>query len=99
MALSVKGTTNAIIRNTCAPTMMQGSDQLNVMPRMPHIDLDCRLLPGTGPADLTGMLKIIIDDDGVQILADCEVQSLAERGLPVSLSKGPQWNFVQNAIM
>jgi hypothetical protein len=79
--------------------MMQGSDQLNVMPRMPHIDLDCRLLPGTGPADLTGMLKNIIDDDGVQILANCEVQSLAEKGLPVSSSKGPQWNFVHNAIM
>jgi hypothetical protein len=79
--------------------MMQGSGQLNVMPRTPHIDLDCRVLPGTGPADLTVMLRGIIDDNSVHIHADCEKQDLAEKGLPVTSSKGPQWNFVKNSIM
>ena len=92
------GTTNALIRNTCAPTMMQGSDQLNVMPRTPHIDLDCRLLPGTGPADLIAMLKHTIDDGSVQIQAHCEVQGLEEKGLPVTPAEGPQWNFVKESI-
>jgi acetylornithine deacetylase/succinyl-diaminopimelate desuccinylase-like protein len=92
------GTTNALIRNTCAPTMMQGSDQLNVMPRTPHMDLDCRLLPGTGPQDLIEMLKQIIDDGSVQIQATCEVEGLAEKGLPVTSAEGPQWNFVKKSI-
>jgi hypothetical protein len=79
--------------------MMQGSDQLNVMPRRPHIDLDCRLLPGTGPADVTKMLKDIIDDSEVQIEAKCDVESLSGKGLPVSAAYGPQWDFVKNSIM
>jgi acetylornithine deacetylase/succinyl-diaminopimelate desuccinylase-like protein len=78
--------------------MMLGSDQLNVMPRRPHIDVDCRLLPGTSPADVTKMLEDIIGDKEVQIEAKCEVQSLSERGLPISPSNGPQWNFLQNSI-
>ena len=87
-----------MIRNTCAPTMMRGSDQLNVIPRRPHIDLDCRLLPGTTPSQLTKMLKDIINNDAVHIQASIEVQNIAENGLPVTPSKGPQWNFVKNAI-
>jgi hypothetical protein len=78
--------------------MMLGSDQLNVMPRRPHIDVDCRLLPGTGPADITKMMKDVIDDNEVVIEANCEVQSLSETGLPVSAAHGPQWNFVKNSI-
>ena len=74
--------------------MMRGSDQLNVIPRRPHIDLDCRLLPGTSPIELTKMLKDIIDDDHVEIQARIEIQGLAEKGLPVT-PKGPQWNFVK----
>ena len=77
--------------------MMQGSGQLNVMPRRPHIDLDCRLLPGTSPTELTKMLKDIIDDDHVEIQASIEIQGLAEKGLPVT-PKGPQWNFVKENI-
>jgi acetylornithine deacetylase/succinyl-diaminopimelate desuccinylase-like protein len=80
--------------------MMQGSDQLNVLPRSPHIDLDCRVLPGTTPSDLTQMLKRIINDDDVQIYAHREVQGLAgeELSMPVTPAHGPQWNFVKNAI-
>ena len=77
---------------------MRGSDQLNVIPRRPHIDLDCRLLPGTTPSQLTKMLKDIINNDAVHIQASIEVQNIAENGLPVTPSKGPQWNFVKNAI-
>ena len=87
-----------MIRNTCAPTMMQGSDQLNVMPRRPHIDLDCRILPGTGPAALTEMLKAIINDNEVHIQANCEIPVLAGNGLPVTSANGPQWRFVKNSI-
>jgi acetylornithine deacetylase/succinyl-diaminopimelate desuccinylase-like protein len=87
-----------MIRSTCAPTMMQGSDQLNVMPRRPHIDLDCRILPGTGPVALTEMLTEIINDKDVQIQANCEIPVLAEMGLPVTAANGPQWHFVKNSI-
>lgn len=87
-----------MIRSTCAPTMMQGSDQLNVMPRRPHIDLDCRILPGTGPVALTEMLTEIINDKDVQIQANCEIPVLAEMGLPVTPANGPQWHFVKNSI-
>ena len=44
------------------------------------------------------MLKQIIDDGSVQIQATCEVEGLAEKGLPVTSAEGPQWNFVKKSI-
>ncbi len=37
---------------TIAPTILQGSNALNVMPGRASVTCDCRVLPGTGPAEL-----------------------------------------------
>ena len=46
-----------LFRNTVNPTMVHGGDQINVAPGEVVIDLDCRLLPGYSPANLTAEVR------------------------------------------
>jgi acetylornithine deacetylase/succinyl-diaminopimelate desuccinylase-like protein len=45
-----------LLHNTVSPTMLRGSDQLNVIPAEVSVDLDGRLLPGYGPDDMLAEL-------------------------------------------
>lgn len=42
---------------TLAPTMIEASKQRNVIPGTCEITVDCRMLPGQGPADLEPLLR------------------------------------------
>jgi acetylornithine deacetylase/succinyl-diaminopimelate desuccinylase-like protein len=42
---------------TLSPTMIEASRQLNVVPGTCEITVDCRLLPGQGPADVEPLLR------------------------------------------
>lgn len=57
-----------LFHNTVSPTILQGSDKINVIPSKVSVELDGRLLPGYQPDDLILELREIIGDT-----ADLEV--------------------------
>ena len=59
--------THALLRNTCSITRLQGSSKINVVPAEVFAELDCRLLPDQDPEEFLSELKLIINDDNVEI--------------------------------
>jgi acetylornithine deacetylase/succinyl-diaminopimelate desuccinylase-like protein len=53
----------ALFSTTMAPTRLQGSSALNVMPARAVCQVDCRVLPGTTEADLERELRDALGDD------------------------------------
>jgi acetylornithine deacetylase/succinyl-diaminopimelate desuccinylase-like protein len=49
--------------STIAPTRLYGSSARNVMPGSASVECDCRVLPGTQPADLEAELNAALGDD------------------------------------
>jgi acetylornithine deacetylase/succinyl-diaminopimelate desuccinylase-like protein len=47
----------ALTGTTMAPTVLAGSTKRNVMPARASVELDCRLLPGTTPADVEATVR------------------------------------------
>ncbi|MGH7933898.1 MAG: M20/M25/M40 family metallo-hydrolase [Candidatus Binataceae bacterium] len=57
---------NALLRATCTPTVLSGSEKTNMIPADAYAELDCRLLPGTDPDDVIAALTKTIDDDDIK---------------------------------
>ena len=54
---------DSILHNTVSPTILQGSNKINVIPSKVTVELDGRLLPGYHPDDMIAELNRIISDD------------------------------------
>jgi acetylornithine deacetylase/succinyl-diaminopimelate desuccinylase-like protein len=52
-----------ILHNTVSPTILRGSDKINVIPSEVTVELDGRLLPGFGPDDLVNEVQTIVGED------------------------------------
>jgi acetylornithine deacetylase/succinyl-diaminopimelate desuccinylase-like protein len=52
-----------LFSTTIAPTRLQGSDALNVLPGRASVDCDCRLLPGSTVEQLLGELELALGSD------------------------------------
>jgi acetylornithine deacetylase/succinyl-diaminopimelate desuccinylase-like protein len=52
-----------LLRNTATPTMVQGGEQINVIPGEIQVGLDGRLLPGFSPQDLIAELQELCGDE------------------------------------
>jgi len=52
-----------LLHNTVSPTMVSGSDKINVIPDQVEIGLDGRLLPGQHPEDLLRELRAVLGDE------------------------------------
>lgn len=48
---------DALLHNTANATILSGGDKENVVPEAVSVVLDCRLVPGQEPADVTGELR------------------------------------------
>ena len=48
---------------TMAPTMLWGSNKRNVMPARATVEVDCRILPGTTPAEVETRVRALLGDD------------------------------------
>ncbi len=59
--------THALLRNTCSITRLEGSSKINVVPAEVFAELDCRLLPDQDPNAFLEELRLIINDDNVEI--------------------------------
>lgn len=49
-----------LLHNTVNPTIVRGGDKINVIPSEIVLELDGRLLPGYGPADMLAELRAIV---------------------------------------
>jgi len=57
----------ALTRNTCAITMLQGSDKINVIPPEASAQLDCRLLPDQDREAFLRELRAVLNDPGIRV--------------------------------
>jgi acetylornithine deacetylase/succinyl-diaminopimelate desuccinylase-like protein len=58
---------NAVVRNTIAITMLEGSNKVNVIPPEASARLDVRLLPSQKPDEFLDELKKVIADDTIKV--------------------------------
>jgi acetylornithine deacetylase/succinyl-diaminopimelate desuccinylase-like protein len=52
-----------LLHNTASPTILYGSNKINVIPSEVAVELDGRLLPGFGPDDLVNEMRTIVGED------------------------------------
>jgi acetylornithine deacetylase/succinyl-diaminopimelate desuccinylase-like protein len=57
---------NALVRNTISPTVLEGSNKTNVIPAHARAQLDCRLLPGEDPKQFVAQLEQVVGDPEVR---------------------------------
>lgn len=65
--LSSSPTTDATLRTTTAPTMLQGSDRENVLPARATAAVNFRILPGDSIESVTKRVNTIINDPRVKV--------------------------------
>jgi carboxypeptidase PM20D1 len=70
LALAMEPVTNAMLRNTIAPTILAGGFKSNVLPGKASVVLNCRLLPGVEVEELLGHIRKIVNDKRVTITCD-----------------------------
>jgi len=58
---------NAKVRDTIAPTVLQGSDKTNIIPAAAYAEIDCRLLPDDNQAKFLSNIEKVINDDTIKI--------------------------------
>jgi acetylornithine deacetylase/succinyl-diaminopimelate desuccinylase-like protein len=54
---------DSVLHNTATPTIVRGGSKINVIPAEVSVDLDGRLLPGSGPEDMHRELRPLIGDE------------------------------------
>jgi len=54
---------DAMLHNTVSPTILHGSNKINVIPGEVSVDIDGRILPGQTPDDLIRELHAMVGDD------------------------------------
>jgi carboxypeptidase PM20D1 len=60
-------TSNAVIRTTTAPTMLEGSNRDNVLPNVARAVVNFRLLPGDSPDDVLAHVRKTVNDPRIEI--------------------------------
>src|SRR3954454_15211381 len=58
---------NATLRTTCVATQLEGGHAKNALPQLAAANVNCRVLPGEKPEDVTATLKRVVADDQVNI--------------------------------
>jgi acetylornithine deacetylase/succinyl-diaminopimelate desuccinylase-like protein len=67
--LSKDAISNAFVRTTCAATMLQGSNQENVLPVSAEATVQCRLLPGDTVEGVRDALVKAVGDSKIEVTA------------------------------
>ena len=66
-ALVADPTWNAILHTTCVPTLLGGGHATNALPQRATANVNCRIFPGTTPAQVQQVLAQVIGDPQVKI--------------------------------
>jgi acetylornithine deacetylase/succinyl-diaminopimelate desuccinylase-like protein len=57
---------HSLVRNTIAPTIINGGFRMNVIPGSAEATINLRMIPGSDPAQLIETLKKVVADTGIQ---------------------------------
>jgi acetylornithine deacetylase/succinyl-diaminopimelate desuccinylase-like protein len=76
---------------TFSPTMIRASEKRNVIPALCEITVDCRLPPGTTPADVEPQIRAVLGDDVEYSLEFTEAQGGTRSSLDT-----PLWAAVES---
>ena len=60
---------NAQLRTTCVATLLQGGHAENALPQTAQATVNCRMLPGTNPADVDAAIRHVIADTSIAVVA------------------------------
>jgi acetylornithine deacetylase/succinyl-diaminopimelate desuccinylase-like protein len=76
----------ALVRDTLTPTVLDGSEKINVIPSSASAEIDCRLLPGEDAKAFVQTLKELIGDENIKldILLNFPSQSSPEKSTLMS---------------
>lgn len=58
---------NALLRTTCVATLIQGGHAENALPQSATATVNCRMMPGTDPAEVEHTIRRIVADTGVLV--------------------------------
>ena len=58
---------NAMVTDTVTPTVLGASQKTNVIAPTAYAEVDCRLLPGTDPAEFLDRIRRVIGDDTIKV--------------------------------
>ena len=87
------GEMNAMMRTTCAFTMMEGSKVTNVLPPKAKVGANIRLIGGDTTDSAIEYLKSVANDPRITF-----VKAYGMNPSPDSKTEGPQWELLKNAI-
>lgn len=88
-------TTNAMIRTTTAPTMLEGSNRDNVMPNVARAVVNFRLLPGDTPDDVLAHIRKTVNDPRVEVKP---MLKQIQGASPVASVNSQQFQVIQKSI-
>lgn len=80
--------TDALIRTTTAPTLLQGGTKANVLPRQARAVINFRVLPGETVASVTERVRAVVADERVQIRL--QTQTAVD---PSTVSRTDAWGY------
>lgn len=92
--LAGKPSTNALLRTTTAPTMLEGSPKENVLASSARAWVNFRIHPNDSLAGVVAAVERIVDDPAITV----EVLPGASEPSPVSPSDGPAFDLVARSI-
>ena len=58
---------HSLLRTTCVATMVDGGHARNALPQRVEANVNCRIFPGTTPAQVQAKLTELIGDPGIEI--------------------------------
>ncbi len=66
---------NAILRTTCVATMLEGGHAPNALPQRATATVNCRMLPGSDPAQVEATIRHVVGDTSITLTADTAIAS------------------------
>lgn len=87
--------TDAILRTTTAPTMLEGSIKENVLPKRARALVNFRILPGDTRESVLAHVKNAVADERVQVRA---AEGISQDPSAVSDASGPGYKSIERSI-
>jgi acetylornithine deacetylase/succinyl-diaminopimelate desuccinylase-like protein len=78
---------NAILRTTCIPTELTGGHAENALPRMATATINCRIIPGIDPADVSAKLEQLVNDPAIQFSSVYDAKPSPASVMPAALQE------------
>ena len=82
---------------TLAPTLIEASKQRNVIPAVCDVTVDCRLLPGDGPADIEPVVRATLAAAGIED-GKVEIHWIESTGGTRSPLDTPLWHAIEGFV-